>query len=414
MSEQRVVKALDVYLKNILVGKIYNNKGELSFKYDSDYLSSSESIKISSSMPLCDDIFSHQATSAFFSGLLPDEGVRVRLAKCLGVSSKNTFGLLKAIGGECAGAISVYPEGDTPNTYDGFNYRVLDDDEADMILSSLSRKPMMAGEEDIRISGAGAQDKLVISFIDGKISIPKGNAPSTHIIKPAIDGYEDTVFNEYFCMKLAGLVSISTPKVEILWLKGKPYYLVERFDRIKDSTGNITRLHQEDFCQALQVPPEVKYESEGGPSLIQCFKLLDSRISDGYMAGVNTLRFLKVVIFNYLIGNGDAHGKNFSILYKGQSEALSPVYDILSTKIYSNPHKAKMAMKLSGKYKFKDVSINQWKELAKSIGFREDYVISHVAKIKKEVLYKSKELMNELNANSLYKSSIYERIVESI
>ena len=149
-------------------------------------------------------------TSSFFSGLLPDEDVRCRLAKYLGLSKENIFSLLKEIGGECAGAISLYPEVIDPD-FETENYRVLDDAEGDDILSSLDKRPLLAGEEGVRISGAGAQNKLIIAFVNGKIAIPTGTAPSTHIIKPAILGIEESVQNEYFCMKLAQKVGLPVP-----------------------------------------------------------------------------------------------------------------------------------------------------------------------------------------------------------
>ena len=139
------------------------------------------------------------------------------------------------------------------------------------VLTSLDTRPLLAGEEDVRISGAGAQDKLMIAFVDGKIAVPTGNTPSTHIIKPPIKGLEETVYNEFFCMKLADAVGLRVPKAEILWLEEKPYYLVERYDRKRDESGIIKRLHQEDFCQAMRISPEIKYESEGGPSLETMF-----------------------------------------------------------------------------------------------------------------------------------------------
>ena len=168
-------KTLDVYLRNIQVGKLFSEQGTLSFLYDEAYLRSPDAVKISASLPLGIEEFSHSPVAAFFSGLLPDDAVRVRLAKYLGLSDKNIFGLLEAIGGDCAGAISVYPEGVKVRGVVSPTYKVLNDDEADEILSSLDKRPLLAGEDDVRISGAGAQDKLMIAFVDGKIAIPTGH-----------------------------------------------------------------------------------------------------------------------------------------------------------------------------------------------------------------------------------------------
>jgi serine/threonine-protein kinase HipA len=407
-------KTLDVYLRDRLVGKLFSAQGTLSFVYDEAYLKSSDAVKISASLPLSGQEFLHSPVAAFFSGLLPDEAVRIRLAKYLGLSDKNIFGLLESIGGDCAGAISVYPEGTKIESSVSPTYKVLSDDEADEILSSLDKRPLLVGEDDVRISGAGAQDKLMIAFAQGRIAIPTGQTPSTHIIKPPIKGHPDSVHNEFFCMRLAAAVGLPVPKADIYWLKDKPYYLVERYDRRKEADGVFRRLHQEDFCQALHVPPELKYENEGGPSLEQCFGLLDARIKSGSMAGKNKITLLQGVIFNDLIGNGDAHGKNFSLLYDGETESLAPFYDLLSTVIYSDPHKAKMAMKIGRKYKFTDVTDRHWMQLAEAIGVRPDFMERQILTMTKDVQREVKSLSDKLNNDPLMASDVYERIIEVV
>jgi len=405
-------KTLDVYLRDRLVGKLFSEQGTLSYVYDAAYLQSSDAVKISASLPLGAEEFSHSPVAAFFSGLLPDEAVRVRLAKYLRLSDKNIFGLLEAIGGDCAGAISVYPEGKKIAGSVPPTYKILVDDEADEILSSLDKRPLLVGEDDVRISGAGAQDKLMIAFVDGEIAIPTGQTPSTHIIKPPIKGHPDSVHNEFFCMRLAAAVGLPVPKADIYWLKDKPYYLVERYDRRKNADGVFTRLHQEDFCQALHVPPELKYENEGGPSLEQCFGLLDKRIKLGAMAGKNKITLLQGVIFNYLIGNGDAHGKNFSLLYDGEAESLAPFYDLLSTVIYSDLHKVKMAMKIGGKYKFTDVTDRHWMKLAETIGVRPDFMERQIVGMANDIAKASTALKDKLMHDPVLAHPIYEKIID--
>lgn len=407
---------LDVYFHGQFAGRLYSDNATLSFNYDPEYLDNQNASKLSASLPLGNTVFDHHVTSAFFSALLPEGGVRTQLAKCLGISERNTFALLEKIGGECAGAVSVYSQSVSPEADDEPTYRVFENDEADSILTSLDTRPFLAGEENIRISGAGAQDKLIIAFVDGKVAVPTGNTPSTHIIKPPIKGLEETVYNEFFCMKLADAVGLKVPKVEIFWLKEKPYYLVERYDRKQDESGIIKRLHQEDFCQAMRISPEIKYQSEGGPTLEQCFALLDERIASGYMPGRNKLSLFQGVVFNFLIGNGDAHGKNFSILYEeGEVESLSPFYDLMCTVVYStNAHKAKMAMKLGGKYRFKDVTARHWEKLGGALGFRPDFVRRQILTMNDRVVEVAALLSGELNKNPKTASPIYERITATI
>lgn len=403
---------LDVYLSGVLVGKLKSDTGILSFTYSSDYLKYSTK-KLSTSFPLQSQSFDHRLTYSFFSGLLPDGIIRTRLARHLGLSENNIFSLLEKIGGECAGAVSIYKEGDNSSIASQDSYRILDESEADEVLSSLSKTSLLEEEDEIRISCAGAQDKLAIAFIDGKIAIPMNNSPSTHIIKPPISDLANGVYNEFFCMKLAKKLGLQVPEVKILWIKNKAYYLVERYDR-KLIRNKIIRLHQEDFCQALHIPPENKYENEGGPGIFQCFSLLEDRIKFGSMACKNKLLLLRSIIFNFLIGNGDAHGKNFSLLYDLEEESLAPLYDLLCTIIYSRKNSAKMAMKINGKYQFRLITMNDWECLAILLGMRPDFVKRNILDLSHSIINTAPKLAMELNADPKTKSPIYTKILSVI
>ena len=223
------------------------------------------------------------------------------------------------------------------------------------ILKELPKRPLLAGEEGIRLSLAGAQDKIAVRIEDGEICLPLGGAPSTHILKPAVERFEGVVFNEALCMKLAAEAGLPAASVETRNVDGMDYLLVERYDRIHqagpDAEPVVDRLHQEDFCQARGIVPERKYQKEGGPSLKQCFELL-REVSSAPV--IDLARLLEAVIYNYLAGNNDAHGKNFSLLYRGFGTAdleirLAPLYDIVST-VYYPELSRDMAMKIGGEY----------------------------------------------------------------
>lgn len=414
MVEPDPVNTLDVYLYDRRVGQLHSRQGVLSFQYEAAAIQRGYHSQLSVSLPLQEAAFDHGVTAAFFSGLLPDEGVRHRLARYLQLSERNTFALLKAIGGECAGAVSVYPSGVHPE--DSFNptYRILSSSEAHTVLSELDKRPLDVGDIDVRISGGGAQNKLMVAFVEGNMAIPTRGTPSTHIVKPTISGVEDSVQNEFFCMKLAHAVGLPVPEVDIYWVEGVPYYLVHRYDRAVEPSALVHRLHQEDFCQALHISPEMKYESEGGPSLEDSFALLGQRIASGCMAGRNKVTLFQGVVFNFLIGNGDAHGKNFSILYNNDAEQLAPFYDLMSTAVYSNIHKAKMAMKLGGRYKFKEIGLRHFERLGEAIEFREDFVKKQIFLLTKKILQAATVLSCELNSTSSTESSVYARIVSVI
>lgn len=343
-----MARALNVYYDRELVGKlIQDDGGQMTFQYDKDWLTKPKPTPLSRSLPLREELFTQKECRAFFGGALPEEGNRQVIARILGISDKNDFAMLEQIGGECAGAISFLPEDEKIPENDD-RYRELDDEELAKILRELPRRPLMAGEDGIRLSLAGAQDKIAVRVNDAKISIPRGSAPSTHVLKPAIDTYEGVVFNEAFCMMLANACDLTVAPIEVGKVEDIDYLLARRYDRIQDNEGNIQRLHQEDFCQALGIPSEIKYQSEGGPSLTDCFALIRDAAS---APAPDLIALLDAVVFNLLIGNHDAHAKNFSLLYMpDRSIRLAPLYDLVCT-VYYPELTDKMAMKIGGEAK---------------------------------------------------------------
>jgi serine/threonine-protein kinase HipA len=326
--------------------------------------------------------FQHNECRGFFAGILPEANKRQIIAANLGISPRNDFAMLEQIGGECAGAVSLLPTDQQPPQDSLYKYRKLTDNQLAHILQSLPNRPLMAGAEDIRLSLAGAQDKLAVHIANGSISLPLNLAPSTHIIKPIIAQFTDLVFNESFCMQLAAAVEIPVATVSIHQVQNIDYLLVKRYDRIYDQSNAIKRLHQEDFCQALGIHPDNKYQREGGPSFSQCFNLLRA-VSTQPVTDLQQL--LNALIFNLLIGNNDAHGKNFSLLYQDNSTRLAPLYDLLSTTYYPQLSN-KMAMKIGGKYLADKLFPRHFTKLANDIAFSEALVRKRVMELTDTVL----------------------------
>jgi len=360
-----MARTLNVYFDREVVGQlIQDDSGQMTFQYGAAWLGKPEPVALSRSLPLRDEPFKQKECRGFFGGILPEENNRRVIARILGISAKNDFAMLEQIGGECAGAISFLPD-DEKLPDDGNRYRKLADDELAKILRELPRKPLMAGEEGIRLSLAGVQDKIAVRVDDGKISIPRGSAPSSHVLKPAIDIFEGIVFNEAFCMALARACDLEAAPVAIGKVEDIDYLLVERYDRIRGEDDSIERLHQEDFCQALGIPAETKYQSEGGPSLADCFALLRDASS---APARDLIALLDAVIFNVLIGNHDAHAKNFSLLYRpDRSVGLAPCYDLVSTVFYPELTD-RMAMKIGKQPKSSLVSPKDLDRLAADAG----------------------------------------------
>ena len=311
-----------------------------------------DSFAISTSLPLGNAPFKQKESRGFIAGILPEEYNRRLIARNLGISAQNDFAMLEKIGGECAGALTFLPKGMLPSEIN-FEYQPLDESDLVDILRHLPTRPLLAGESGVRISLAGAQDKVALHVDqNGLFSLPLNGAPSTHILKPAIDRYPNIVSNESFSLSLARSIGIPTVDATVKRIQHFEFILVKRYDRIASGKDYPVRLHQEDFCQALGIPPERKYQSEHGPGLTDCVKLLRAVSS---LPAIDIQIFLKLVAFNLIIGNCDAHGKNYSLLFTEQSGSIStrlaPAYDVLSTDYYDELTKV-MAMKVGKSNQF--------------------------------------------------------------
>ena len=401
-------RTLDVYLHDRLAGGLEQaDNGDLTFTYAADYLKTAPHA-LSLSLPLENPTHTSDAVRAFFSGLLPEQSVRARLAKSLGISEKNSFALLEAVGGDCAGAVAFYPHGTKPPAHSN-DVEVLDDKALGEVLELIKRRPMLAGDDGYRFSLAGAQDKLAVGFREGRIALIKDGAPTTHILKPVIEGIKDSAHNELFCMRLAKKMGLDAPETSLGFAGDTPYYLVERYDRHTATNGTITRIHQEDFCQALGLAPEFKYEAGGGPSIAACQQVITDYTA---RPAADQMKLLNRVLFNYLIGNADAHGKNFSLLYKGDKPELAPVYDLLSTAVY--PSLAKnMAMRIGGQYEPRDVYPQQFYKLVPETKAARANMKKRVEKMVKEMLGVAPNLKASLGAEGL-ESDVFDDIIDII
>lgn len=361
-------RRLDVWLFGSPIGTLTQADGRLAFSYRPEWLAGGQGTPLSQSLPLQAEAFDDRATRPFFAGLLPEGDKRRLVAQALGVSRQNDFALLDGIGGECAGAVTLLEPGQTPsNAAPADAVRWLDDANLVKLLAEMPRRPMLAGDGDLRLSLAGAQDKLPVVVAGERIGLPLFGSPSTHILKPAIEGIEGSVFNEGFCMALARAMELDAAPSQIRRVQGQPYLLVQRYDRVpveQTPAAFTQRLHQEDFCQALGAPPELKYQNEGGPDLAQAFALVRSATRPN---APHILKLLGFVLFNALIGNHDAHAKNFSLLYTPRGAVLAPMYDALSTAVYPQLTD-KMAMKIGSKYRFAELHARHWEQFATGAG----------------------------------------------
>ena len=391
-------RKLEVWLYNVHVGSLRQTDGRLAFSYSQEWLDSADAYPLSQSLPLQGKTFNDRESRPFFAGLLPEGDKRKKIARALQASEENDFALLDGIGGECAGAVSLLELGQLPPPADrSHQVRWLNDSELSALLEELPRRPMLAGEEGLRLSLAGAQDKLPVFVQKDKVGLPLSNTPSSHILKPEVGLLQGTVFNEGFCMHLAAGLKIDAAKAAIKQVDGKMYLLVQRYDRRLSGDGRLQRLHQEDFCQALAIAPEYKYQNEGGPDLAGCFNLLRAATRP---SAPHVLRFFDYVVFNTLIGNQDAHAKNFSLLYPRGGPVLAPTYDVLSTAVYPELTN-KMAMQIGGKYRFRDIYLRHWNRFAESTGLSPAQAKKRVLEIAKKLPVHAHELKEDFQMRGL-------------
>lgn len=362
------MKQLKVILLGHEVGILEQSQdGRISYAYSPAWLKSELRRPLSQSLPLQAGEFDERQCAPFFGGLLPEEHNREVVAKNLGITARNDFAMLREIGGECAGAVSLLPAGEesVPITN---SYEPVSEAEIISILDQLPKRPLLAGKAEIRLSLAGAQNKVALRLQDNRYAIPLHESPSTHILKPELERFPGLVDNEAYCLKLAAAVGLNSCKAEPVQFGNHRCLLVTRYDRIAGD-GLIQRLHQEDFCQALAIPSRLKYQNEGGPGLAQCFELIRSASAS---PAKDLLQLFNGVLFNYLIGNHDAHGKNFSLLYSALDEPLSvrlaPFYDLICTACYPELT-PKMAMKIGKTYQPSELRLRDWELYWEAIGF---------------------------------------------
>ncbi len=378
-------RRLDVIWDDVLVGTydLLEDGSEL-FAYDAGYLESENASPVSYSLPLRTDAYGKRKLRPFFSGLLPEGSQRQRIASFLGVAENDDFAILEAIGGECAGALRIVPHGSS--TEDGIGcLEPCSPERLMQIVKSLPYRPMMAGEKGLRLSLAGAQSKLPVVFRDGSFLLPENGAPSTHILKPELsEWFRGIVSNEHCCMTLARTVGVPSAETSIVDVGDIPCLLVKRYDRVVASgTEKVRRIHQEDFCQALGRPPEQKYQSDGGPLARDIVRLLRSGWST--RPAKDVLAFVDLVVFNAIIGNADAHGKNYSMLYYGGERRLAPGYDLVSTVFWPALASAP-AMKIGGSDSINSILSGHWRKFAEETNISATALRSRIKSICKGIL----------------------------
>jgi serine/threonine-protein kinase HipA len=306
----------------------------MEFRYAGEWLASPAAFPISLSLPLSAETYGATA-HGFFANLLPEADVRAALCRRLKVTPGNDFELLRLIGGECAGALTLADEAPADH-FASINYRKIQPEQ--LRRWSLATTPdafaSTVGRDGVRLSLAGAQDKLPVRLEGRRVSLPLGQAPSTHLLKFASPHFKYLPENELLLGQIAGNLGLPVPPAELWHVEnGGTILVVERYDR-RHEEGGIQRLHQEDFCQALGHGPLRKYQKEGGPRPGDLAAVI--RVH-GTMPSVDLPMMVRWFLFNWLFGNCDAHAKNASLVLSADGGVrLAPFYDLVCTRIYKS------------------------------------------------------------------------------
>lgn len=327
---------LKVFLNSRLVGLLRRQtSGAISFQYDQSWLEWDSAMPVSLSLPLREQTYLGAPVLAVFENLLPDnDTLRRQIAARAHAGGTDAYSLLGAIGHDCVGALQFLPQDSEPTPAGVIDAVPVTERQITTILDNLATAPLgITEDESFRISIAGAQEKTALLRWNGRWCKPRGTTATTHIFKPSIgklpNGVDLTssVENEYLCLKILNALVLPAATAEMETFGDRRVLIVERFDRLWTGDQRLLRVPQEDSCQALSVPPNLKYQSDGGPSIADILKLL--RGSDEPLSDQRS--FLKANIVFWLMGATDGHAKNFSIfLSPGGRFQMTPLYDVIS------------------------------------------------------------------------------------
>lgn len=374
---------LNVYLNGYHVG-ILNREtsGAIAFQYADSWLNWEHAFPISLSLPMRGSAYLGLPVIAVFDNLLPDNNlIRHRMAEKIQASGIDAYSLLAAAGRDCVGALQFLPGGIEPGPVGAIAGHSLEEKEVGLLLQDLEFAPLgLHADDDFRISLAGAQEKTALLFWKNQWHKPEGSTPTTHILKPQIGRLANgmdmskSVENEYLCMKLMNALGLPSAQAEMVDFENQRALVVERFDRLWTADGRLLRLPQEDFCQALSIPPTLKYETDGGPGIIKILDLLK---------GSNTPErdreyFLKSQIVFWLLGATDGHAKNYSIFLElGGGFRMTPFYDVLSTQpnvdlgeVPHNKMKLSMAVGNNRHYVINSIMPRHFSQTGEKAGFK--------------------------------------------
>ncbi len=362
---------LNLWHEQHRAGQLWRNPaGAIGFRYDPAWVAGG-GFAVSRSLPLAGREFAPEDGIAhrFFANLLPEGAVREHIVRDLKLPNTD-FDLLRAIGGECAGALSILPVDRQPSGQR--QYRALTEkDLADLAARRGQIYAAWPADERPRLSLAGAQDKCPVLVRDDRYFLPQLEAPSSHILKFELADYRHLPAYETFTSQLAAAVGLPVVDISLRAIGTARYAQIARYDRVWDEQGEVQRLHQEDFCQALGYGHEKKYQEHGGPSFAQCYRLVQEASSE---PAIDAQHLLRWQIFNVLAGNSDGHAKNLALLHRPHDATrLAPFYDLVCTRAIERID-YHLALEVGGERNPSVIAPDHWDALARACDVRPQFL----------------------------------------
>ena len=356
---------LNVWTNGHHVGYLWRDeRNDMGYQYSKVWLENPVRFPVSKTLPLRAEPYEpgkeNRVAHHYFANLLPEANSRIRICREKKISVDNDFELLRAIGGECAGALSI--QGDVPQDVAPKFRQLRDKGLTDLLVKRNPSVVVEAADNPPRLSLAGAQDKTPVKYEDGKFYIPLDNAISTHILKYRLRDINHVPAYETITMWTAAELKLDVCEIDYYIHEEESFTLSKRYDRTL-TTDEPVRLHQEDFCQASGRSSSSKYEHEGGPSFAECLQLVREHSTQP----LNDIpRLIQWQVFNYLVGNSDAHAKNLSFLYgQDNTTRLSPFYDLIAIHAWpSHVFSHELALSIGGETNINNIKRAHWERLA--------------------------------------------------
>ncbi len=382
------MKNYNVYIevcgRQIRVGEIKGNSSEdACFSYSKDYISMNGSKAISVSLPFRDEPFSPDQTKTFFDGLLPEGFMRKTIAYHMHFDESDYLSILYNLGKECIGAIRIDESDEKPE----YGYEAITPKQVEELAAEGAKKSTeMVIKTHLSLTGASGKVGLYFDENSNRWYMPRGLAPSTHIVKQSHIRLEGIVTNEQLSMLAARKCGISIPECFIInvgkGIDSEVLFATKRYDRVIDESSELIgslrrpfRMHQEDFAQAMGIPSSEKYEKEGQNYAQRMFEIIRNNTTDPLE---DQLRLWNRIVFNFVLGNTDAHIKNYALLYDPHMEGmcLAPAYDMISTVIYESSTRD-MSFNIGGTKNIDGINEESFKSFSASVKIGEKLAMAN-------------------------------------